>query len=532
MKAKHKNPKETYMRLLKRGRKSLLRFIFSRAGIMLTMLIIQIALIVFAFISFEQFLPHIYTTTLLLSAIIVIYLLNSSGDPSSKITWLVLVMITPIFGVLLYLFTKSDIGNTVLKKRLAQLNAQTENTLPTNTETVERLRKESAGAAGLADYLYRTGGFSVYENTAVTYLPSGEEMLFHLTEQLQKAKSFIFMEYFIIEEGVFWGSILEILIRKAAAGVDVRILCDGTNELTTLSSDYIRRLKAHGIKCKMFNRVTPFLGAYYNYRDHRKITVIDGHTAFNGGINLADEYINQKCRFGHWKDSAIMLKGEAVQSFTLMFQRMWWLDESCADMDTELQTHLTPTVNTALNESGFVIPYADCPVDRDKVGERVYMDILNRSTRYVRIISPYLILDTEMETALKFAAERGVEVTLILPGIPDKKAPYALAKTHYKSLLRSGVKIYEYTPGFVHAKVFLSDDTEAVVGTINLDYRSFYHHFECATYMYGTDCIKNVLSDFNDTLEKCTEITIEKIKKEKLRTKLLGYLLKSIAPLL
>ena len=278
----------------------------------------------------------------------------------------------------------------------------------------------------------------------------------------------------------------------------------------------------------MFAPLSPFVSTYYNYRDHRKILVIDGHTAFNGGVNLADEYINQKEKFGHWKDTAVMLKGEAVKSFTLMFLQMWGIEER----EGEYQKFLSAPVLPAQGAAGYVIPYGDCPLDDDKLGERVYMDILNRSQEYVHIMTPYLILDGEMETAFKFAAERGVEVSLLLPGIPDKKVPYALAKTHYASLLDSGVKIYEYTPGFVHAKVFVSDAREAVVGTINLDYRSLYHHFECATYMYGTDCISEIEADFQAAAAKSRQVSRETVRKEKWTVKLTGQLMKVMAPLM
>ena len=321
---------------------------------------------------------------------------------------------------------------------------------------------------------------------------------------------------------------LEILARKAAAGVDVRVMYDGTCEFALLPHDYPKRLRKLGIKCKIFAPASPFVSTHYNYRDHRKILVIDGQTAFNGGVNLSDEYINQKMKFGHWKDTAVMIKGEAVKSFTLMFLQMWGMDGGKVEFDTFLAY---PTLEVR-DAKGYVIPYGDRPLDEDQVGERVYMDMLNRALKYVHIMTPYLILDGEMETALKFAAERGVEVAVLLPGIPDKRIPYALAKTHYASLLESGVKIFEYTPGFVHAKVFVSDDREAVVGTINLDYRSLYHHFECATYMYGTDCIPQIEADFQATLAKCRQVTKETVRHEKWTMKLLGSLMKVAAPLL
>lgn len=302
---------------------------------------------------------------------------------------------------------------------------------------------------------------------------------------------------------------------------------DGSNEFTTLPRDYPRRLAKLGIKCKVFAPATPFISTHYNYRDHRKILVIDGKTAFTGGVNLADEYINACEKYGHWKDAAIMLKGPAVKSFTLMFLQMW----NITGQQAEYEKYICADIPQH-NAGGYIIPYGDSPLDNEKVGKMVYMDIINRADRYLYIMSPYLILDGDLETALKFAAARGVDVKIILPGIPDKKVPYALAKTHYSSLVSAGVKIYEYTPGFVHAKIFISDDEKAVVGTINLDYRSLYHHFECAAFMYKTDCMPDIVQDFEATLTKCRQVTDESIKKEKLTTKILGSTMKILAPLM
>jgi cardiolipin synthase len=280
-----------------------------------------------------------------------------------------------------------------------------------------------------------------------------------------------------------------------------------------------------GIACKVFSPVTPLVSTHYNYRDHRKILVIDGRVAFNGGINLADEYINHVERFGHWKDTAVMVEGAAARSFAAMFLQMWNL--------TERKLLPVPAVDfPRLEARGFVMPYADNPLDGDKVGRQVYVDLLGRAKPYVHIMTPYLILDGELEGAITYAAKRGVEVVLLLPGIPDKKIPYAMAKSHYRRLLEAGVRIYEYTPGFVHAKVFVCDDAEAVVGTINLDYRSLYHHFECATWMYGVDCIGDIEADFESCLGVSRRVSRESIRKEKWHVKLVGYVMKLVAPLM
>lgn len=516
------------MRLLKKGQKGIIHAIFSRFGLILLLLLVQILALFGIFRWFEGFLPHIFGGTVVLTIVMVVYLLNSEMNPTAKITWLIVIMLLPVFGVLLYIYTQSDIGHRALKRRINEIMADTKENICQDGKVMARLSKENRSVASLAHYMQRSGAHPVFDKTEVTYFPLGEDKFEEMLRQLEAARHFIFMEYFIVDEGLMWGSILELLVQKAAEGVDVRLLYDGACEFALLPHDYPKRLKKLGIKCKMFAPVSPFVSTHYNYRDHRKILVIDGHTAFNGGVNLADEYINQTVRFGHWKDTAVMLKGEAAKSFTLMFLQMWQIDEG---RDESLH-FLSYPVLPKEEAKGFVVPYGDCPLDNDKLGERVYMDILNRSLAYVHIMSPYLILDGEMETALKFAAERGVEVMLILPGIPDKKIPYALAKTHYASLLDSGVKIYEYTPGFVHAKVFVSDAREAVVGTINLDYRSLYHHFECATYLYGTDCIHEIEKDFQATLAKCRQVSMETVRREKWYVKLTGQLMKAIAPLM
>lgn len=514
--------------LLKKGQKGLVHAIFSRFGLMLILLLLQFFFLFFAFYWLDGFTHYVWGGSILFSVIIVVYLLNTDSNPSSKITWLVLIMAMPVFGGLFYLYTQKDVGHRAVKNRLNQLISETEEKIPQNPLTLDALAQENPGAASLAHYIHRTGCFPVYENTKVTYFPLGEDKFKELLRQLENAKHFIFLEYFIVSEGVMWGQVLEILARKAKEGVDVRMMYDGTCEFVLLPHDYPKRLKALGIQCKIFAQVTPFVSTHYNYRDHRKIVVIDGHTAFTGGVNLSDEYINRTVRFGHWKDTAVMLQGEAARSFTLMFLQMWNITEKAPEFDRFLEFPVAPHTEA----QGYVLPYGDCPLDNDKVGERVYMDILNRAQNYVHIMTPYLIVDGEMETALKFAAERGVEVKLLLPGIPDKKSAYALAKTHYTSLLASGVKIYEYTPGFVHAKSFVCDDREAVVGTINLDYRSLYHHFECAAYMYGVDCIADIEQDFQNCLSLCRTVTPETIRKEKWQVKLMGRLMKVVAPLM
>ena len=513
--------------LLKKGKQGLVHALFGRVGLLILCMLIQGVLLFGLFFWFEDNLPLYLGGSALFTVAILLYLVNSPMDPSAKITWLVIIMILPVFGCIFYLWTQSEWGHRTLKALVDRSDQLSKDLICQQEAPLRKLEQEDSGAAGLARYIASCGQFPVYTDTDVTYFPQGEDKWAALLKELEGAQKFIYLEYFIVNEGLMWGKILEILVRKARQGVDIKMMYDGTCELTTLPYDYPRRLEALGIRCKMFSPISPVISTHYNYRDHRKILVIDGNTAFTGGVNLADEYINHIERFGHWKDTAIMLKGAAVESFTLMFLQMWNVEEKAPCFPPSI-----PVPQPHRDASGFVIPYGDCPLDNNKLGEMVYIDLLNRACRYVHIMTPYLILDGEMETALKFAAQRGVDVKIILPGIPDKKIPYALAKTHYKSLLKSGVKLYEYTPGFVHAKVFSVDDKEAVVGTINLDYRSLYHHFECAAYLRGVACQEDIELDFGRTLEKCRVVTEETVKKEKPSVKLTGYVAKIIAPLL
>lgn len=518
------------IRLLKKGQKGVFHALFSRLGIILLLLLLQAALLFGVFIWFRDLQPYISSAMTLFSVIMVLYLLNSGYDPTAKITWLVIIMLIPVFGAFLLWFTKSEVGHRLIKKRVDQVLGQSREIIPQDREVFQRLEQEAPGVTALAHYLSRRGCYPVFDDTAVTYFPLGEKKWEEMLRQLEKARHYIFLEYFIVDEGLMWGKVLEILARKASEGVEVRLMIDGFCEFNSLPHNYPQKLKKLGIKCKLFAPLTPFVSTHYNYRDHRKILVIDGHTAFTGGVNLADEYINYKQKHGHWKDTAVMLQGQAAKSFALMFLEMWGLEEKELEFDRFLPGEEVP--QRAEKAPGYVMPYGDCPLDEDRVGERVYMDILNRAHKYVHIMTPYLILDGEMETALKFAAERGVDVKLILPGIPDKKAAYALAKTHYRSLLDSGVKIYEYTPGFVHAKLFVSDDREGVVGTINLDYRSLYHHFECAAYLYGVPCLADMEADYQATLAQCRTVTYETLKAEPKSRKLLGCIMKAVAPLM
>ena len=519
---------EKILRLCKRRKKGILRIVFGRMGLILLLVAVQIVLLFAVFGWFEEYFGWFSAAQTVFSVAMILYLFNCGMDSSAKLTWMLIISILPPLGAALLLWTQANIGHRKTTELAKEQMDKTTDILKQSDDIFRQVEHDGSGTDDLSKYLSRSGCFPLYGNTKVTYFELGEYKFKAMLEQLEKAEKFIFMEYFIVEEGYMWGRILDVLTRKAKEGVDVRVMYDGMCEMSTLPADYWKLLNAHGIQAKAFSPIVPVVSSHYNYRDHRKILVIDGKVAFNGGVNLADEYINEKERFGHWKDTAVMLEGEAVRSFTLMFLQMWNIGKSEPEYEKWLSVPCDPPEDT----SGYVLPYGDCPLDEYKAGEAVYIDVLYRATEYVHIMTPYLILDGELLNALTFAAQRGVDVKIILPGIPDKKVAYSLAKTHYKALHEAGVKIYEYTPGFVHAKVFVSDDTKAIVGTINLDYRSLYHHFECATYMYKTDCIPDIEKDFQNTLAACREVTSESIKNEKFYYKFVGPLAKMISPLM
>ncbi len=515
------------LRLIKQGKMGLTRAIFSKFGIVLLLLLLQGALLLGALVWFEEYIATFFFGGALLSVFMALYILNTRIDPSAKLTWLFVVLVLPVFGSCFFIFTKFEIGHRKFGEKVEKIIEGTKDILPQDEAALNEFKEKDPAAAGILPYLNKTNCFPVYKNTKVTYFPVGEAMFEDLLSELKKAEHFIFLEYFIIDEGIMWGKILEVLAEKAAAGVEVRVMYDGANEFTVLPRDYPKRMAKLGIKCKAFAPLRPIVSTHYNYRDHRKITVIDGKIAFTGGINFADRYININSPFGHWKDTAIKLSGEGAKTFTLMFLQNWNIGEKAPEFEKWLSFPVKPE-----EEKGYVIPYGDCPMDGEKAGEAVYMHILNRATNYVHIMTPYMILDGELETAIKFAAQRGVEICLILPGIPDKLSPYALAKSHYAALIDAGVKIYEYTPGFIHAKSFVADGKEAAVGTINLDYRSLYHHFECAAYMYEASGVTDVEKDFQETLKKCRLVTKENIWGKYKYLKPVAFIAKLVAPLL
>lgn len=517
------------MKPVKKAKKGLLNIVFSRIFVVAVLLVLQLIIFGATVTFLRDYATYVYAIFLLLEIISVIYIINSKSNSAFKISWILLIMALPILGVAFYVFVKLQPETAFLEKRLAELCKHTKPYMLQDKETLEALRTSKPANANLATYLTNKVSFPVYRNTNVKYLSSGEEKFEELKKQLRKAEDYIFMEYFIVEKGTMWNEILDILKEKVWEGVEVRFMYDGMCSMYLLPYNYDKELRRVGIKCKQFSKIRPVLSSYQNNRDHRKICVVDGKVAFTGGINLADEYINVKERFGHWKDAAIMLEGEAVQSFTMMFLEMWNIGEKRQE---DYSRYLTSKSEEIRIEHGFVLPYADSPFDKENIGKQVYLHILNHAKKYVHIMTPYLILDNEMLTALEYAAKCGIEVIIIMPHIPDKWYAFVVAKTYYKELLDAGVQIYEYTPGFVHAKVFVSDNDTVTVGTINLDYRSLYHHFECSAFLYNNPVVWDVERDFQNTLGKCQKVTKADLKKQNWFGKLAGKVLRLVAPLM
>lgn len=513
-------------RLLQQSKRGLFHVVFSRTVIIMLLLLLNFFLLFSLLFELFEGITLVFGGMVAVTGVMLIIILNTDDNPAFKLSWCIVVAVLPLLGIVLYTVVRLDLGSRVHKKMLEKSVESSLPYIPDSAGVVQTIEQQDPGTAGIARYLQQHGHAPTYANTEVRYFPLGEDKFEEMLRQMEKAERFIFLEYFIIVPGQMWGQILEVLSRKAKEGVEVRVLYDGMNAVTNLPYNYPKQLETLGIKCKMFSPVRPFVSTHYNNRDHRKILVIDGHTAFTGGINLQDRYINQEEVFGHWKDTAIMVQGEAARGFTLMFLQMWNTNE----WEQIYEPYLQP--QPQISAPGYVIPYGEDPTRKERIAKNVYLSILSQAKKYVYIMTPYLILDSEMSGALQYAAKRGVDIRIILPHIPDKRTAFALAKSHYRELIGAGVKIYEYTPGFVHAKVFLSDDICGVVGSINLDYRSLYLHYECAAYLYQVSALSDIKADFAATMAKSQEITTTDVKMQSFLTRIAAAFLKVAAPLM
>ena len=506
-----------------------LKKIFNRNFLVFMILLVQTLFILTFFIKLHDYSSFIYGAQTVLSVILVAYVINrEETNPAYKLSWSIVVMLIPIVGAFLYVFFHSQLGRTSFYEKKNRVIKKTAPLIPQNPYVLDALTDENVDQGRLASYISKFGGYPVYRNTDVKYFPTGEDKFAALLNELRKAERYIFMEYFIIDEGEMLREVLSVLEQKVREGVEVRMLYDGMGTQIHRPGKFKKMIEEKGIRCRVFNSFRPFLTSAQNNRDHRKIVSIDGVTAFTGGINIADEYINRIERFGHWKDTAIMVRGEAAWSFTVMFLQMWdYKSKRLADYERYI-----PNIMYSREHDGYIQPYGDSPTNTEQTGKHVYFNIINRAKDYVYITTPYFIADNEMMTALIFAAKSGVDVKIIVPHIPDKRYVNVLGWNYYQELIKHGVKVYEYMPGFIHAKNFVSDDETAVVGTINLDYRSLYLHFECAAVMYGTSSVSDIKLDFLNTLAKSREITLRDCKNRPLLTKIASGFLRMIAPML
>ncbi|MBQ9493944.1 MAG: cardiolipin synthase [Oscillibacter sp.] len=504
----------------------LLKMLFGRAGAMLLIVLME-ALLLFGFVrNFYEHLAWIEGVLRLFSVLIVLHIIRTSRHLSSDLMWILLIILFPVSGTLVYLFLGANLITSRTLWNLVSSTADSKRYYQQDPAVLREMEKHAPAMRGQFRYIAKSAGFPFYRNAGFDYYGLGEQGYPVMLDELRKAQRFIFLEYFIITEGAMWNGILEILEEKAKQGLDVRVMYDDMGSFMTLSPGYAKRMEQHGIQCVSFNRINPVLNAVMNHRDHRKIMVIDGETAFSGGINLADEYINVHSPYGHWKDNVIRVTGDAVWSFTVMFLTHWNAIRKQDNDFTKFRVSPRPG-----QPDGYIAPYGETPLDDEITSQNIYMNILNQSNDYCYICTPYLIIDTELTNALILAAHRGVDVRILTPGIPDKKLVWNITRSFYKSLILGGVRIYEYTPGFVHAKVFVSDDRVATVGTVNLDYRSLYLHFENGTYLYASQKIADIKRDYLDTLSRSHEMTAKESTFGPLKTFGLSVL-RLFAPLL
>ncbi len=468
-------------------------------------LLLQILLTLFIYLKLGEYIQIIQILYGVISILIVLAIIKNSKRLSSDLIWIIVIMLFPIVGTLLFIILNKNRNNSKILKNINRNINEGQKYLAQDKNIEKEIQEKNLGQL---QYISKFAGFPITKNNEVKYYPLGDDVFPVMLEELKKAEKFIFMEYFIINKGQMWQKIVDILKEKAKQGVDVRVMYDDMGSVAMLPTSFPKELEKDGIKCVQFNKLSPFSGIIMNHRDHRKMTIIDGHTVFSGGINISDEYINVNSPHGHWKDNGIMIKGEAVWNFTVMFLEIW----NAFRNDDKDYTKYKFEYTKQYEENGFIVPYGESPLDDEIIGEDIYLNIINQAKKYVYIYTPYLIIDTDVINSLVLAARRGVDVRIVVPGIPDKKFVYDLTKSYFHTLIQGGVKIYTYTPGFVHSKVFISDDEVATVGTINMDYRSLYLHFECGVYMKDTNVIQDIKQDITNSIKVSHEETLEETK--------------------
>ncbi len=512
--------------------KKMISIMISRPFLILGLLITQFIFLFSITIWFDVTLRQIYAYLILLSAVVIFILLNRTElNPTYKLLWITLIVLLPPFGIVIYYFLGQRGSNSALAKKMDKCIKRSEEALDVDYKLFYNLYKKNKSNFRTSAYLNNYAKSPLYDKVSYKYFAWGEEFFETLIEELEKAEKFIFMEFFIIDIGYMFDSIFDILKRKVEEGVDVRIIYDSYGSLLKMPKKDIETLKKAGVKCEEFTpltfslRISDYL--MLNHRSHRKLVVIDGVKGFTGGLNLADEYINKIERFGVWKDTGFMIEGYCVYPMTASFLSMWDFIKSS---ETDFEQYKCRNMKKDGTET--VQTYFDSPLDWETVSKNVYMNIIQQAEKYVYITTPYLILDEEMITCLKLAAKSGIEIRIITPGIPDKWYAFWLTQSYYKTLIEAGVEIYEYTPGFIHSKMAVSDDKIALVGTANLDYRSLYLHFENGTVFYNGNMPLDVKKDFLNTLKDSKKVTLDDIKKTPIYKRLYQAVMKVFSPLM
>lgn len=475
----------------------------------------------------NEYSEGISAFTGLLTIVVVLKLNSKNTNSAMKMPWVMLIMAFPMMGLSMYLLFEI-LGDPGVGKKMHRVRSDMKGEIPENARRAfTHLEAQNLSVANQSRYLWKGAGYPVFENTSVKYYALAKDAFEDMKEELEKAESFIFMEYFIVEDTSCFQELEEILVRKVSQGVEVRLMYDDIGSVGKVNMAFARRLNEKGIHCVPFNPAMPILSLFLNHRDHRKITVIDGKVGFTGGYNLANEYFGRAEPYGKWKDTGLKLEGEAVRSLTATFLELWCVQTKKTENYSKYMDilHSVPA-------KGYVQPFADNPLDEERVAENVYLNLINQADRTLYFMTPYLIITDEMHHALTLAAMRGVDVRIIIPGIPDKKTVYAVTRSYYAGLVRQGVRIYEYTPGFCHAKQCISDGKMVSIGTSNLDYRSLYHHFENNVLLYGCDAVEAIAADFEETFAQCAEVTEQCGSGRGAMLRTWQYILRIFAPLM
>lgn len=504
------------------------RLLCNRVTVTSILVLLQVGFILLEIFKLGSFYVYISVGLRLISLLVTCYLIYKPMNPEMKLAWIVCVLALPLFGGAIFLIY----GHVIIPRKLRDnLNKVHHSRIKGHLQqegALSQLRKEHQEIANQSYYIEKYGGMPVYQNSEGDYLKSGEIYFKRLIDELMQAKDFIFIEYFIIKPGKMWDKIHSILKEKVQQGVEVRVMYDDVGSGFSLPNHYAQVLEGEGIKCVTFNKLFPLMALILNNRDHRKVVVIDGKVAFTGGINIADEYINEEKPYGHWKDIGICIKGEAVWNFTVLFLQMW---NTMRFTESDYLPYKVP-LEAAHFEDGYIQPYGSAPLEKECIGETVYFNMISYAKKSIYIYTPYLILEHGMLSALARAAKRGVDVRIVTPGIPDKKKVYWLTQSCYRQLLKEGIHIMQYTPGFIHAKAMLCDGELASIGTINFDYRSFYHHFECSTLLYQSKVCKALGQDMEALFTQCETIDLEWCQTHLHGYPVMGLVLKLFAPLL